>query len=95
MSKYIVAVVVVLMFGFGHVFAETKVTFDQFDEDGDGYITKSEAADSSNMTKNWKQADKDSDNKLDVSEFSAFEGKERFVPADDMEEPEPGAAPTN
>ena len=68
------------------------VTFDDLDTNHDGYISADEAKANPDLWKKFTQADKDSNGKLDVSEFSAFE--ERFVPADDMEEPEPGAAPT-
>lgn len=111
MSKYFVAVLVSLMFGISNAFADAamakaaeeaestmataKVTFEQFDTDGDGFISKTEAMENENISKNWTQADKDSNNKLDVSEFSAFESREMFNPADDLEEAEPGAAPTD
>ncbi|MDH5258378.1 MAG: hypothetical protein OEX07_10225 [Gammaproteobacteria bacterium] len=69
-------------------------TFDDIDSDGDGYISKKEANDIDHVKSNWTAADKDNDGKLDVSEFSAFEGKDKFQPPETMEEPEPGAAPT-
>ena len=71
---------------------EKPMTFEQLDKNGDGYISADEAKANPDLAKKFAKADKDSNGKLDISEFSAFE--ERLVPADDMQEPEPGAAPT-
>jgi len=76
-------------------FAKDKeITFDQLDDDVNGYISQSEASHRPDLKKNWKEIDTNADDKLDISEFSAFEAKERFTPPEDMEEPEIGAAPT-
>ena len=95
MVKNVIAGVVVALFMMSFAIAGTtdKTMFNQFDTDGDGYISKQEASQREDLQKNWEQADKDNDNKLDVSEFSAFESREMFQPAE-VEEPEPGAAPT-
>lgn len=93
MVKYLVAVLLTLLFTIGIAMAEAPKTFDQMDSDGDGFISKSEAADRADIKQNWSQADTDRDNRLDAAEFSAFEGREMFQPAE-VEEPEPGAAPT-
>jgi hypothetical protein len=69
-------------------------TFDELDDDKNGYLTKSEAMKRGDLKKNWKSIDTDANDKLDISEFSAFESKGRFTPPEDMEEPEIGAAPT-
>ena len=73
--------------------AEVPKTFDELDTDHDGYISKSEAQNTKDLSKDWAKADKDKNDKLDVSEFSAFESKGRFVPPEESEEPEIGAAP--
>ena len=73
--------------------AEVPKTFDELDDDQDGYISKSEAKEQTELSKAWKGADKDSDERLDIAEFSAYYGKERFTPPEGMEEPEIGAAP--
>lgn len=70
---------------------EKPITFDQLDADGNGYISKEEAAERADLNAKWATADKNADGKVDISEFSAFEV--RMVPADDMESPEIGAAP--
>ena len=67
-------------------------TFDELDGDGNGYLNQEEASKRSDLASKWNDADKNSDGKIDISEFSAFEV--RMVPPDDMAEPEPGAAPT-
>jgi len=92
--KYYRSLLLVLAFLYSvNILAEELQTFDDVDEDGDGYITKKEAKDLTEIQTNWMKADTDKDGKIDVSEFSAFEGREMFQPAD-VEEPEPGAAPT-
>jgi hypothetical protein len=84
---------VLLVFFFSSAMANKAHMFDDVDQDGDGYISKSEAKNLTEMQSNWSDADTDKDGKIDVSEFGAFEGKDMFQPAD-VEEPEPGAAPT-
>lgn len=74
--------------------ANEAATFDQLDGDSNGYLSKSEAGNRADLKKNWKSIDKDGDNQLDITEFSAFESIGRFSPPEDMEEPEIGAAPT-
>lgn len=69
------------------------MTFEGLDTNGDGYISAEEAAYREDLTQNWKRIDADSDNKLDSSEFSAFEGEGRMTPPEDSEISEPGAAP--
>ena len=65
------------------------------DRDGDGYISIVEATGHNELLRNWSQLDHDSDGKIELSEFSAFEIKqapaEFFVPPDVS--PEPGAEP--
>ena len=93
MKFYQLLVVLLLPLFAGNVFAEKLQNFDELDADGDGYITKKEGRDHTEIKTNWMKADTDNDGKIDVSEFSAFEGRNMFEPAD-VEEPEPGAAPT-
>ena len=76
------------------IYAGEVQKFGDIDEDADGYISKMEANDYDELKSNWMKADADKDGKLDVSEFSAFEGMGMFQPAEDSSEPEPGAAPT-
>ena len=93
MSSYRFLLLVLMLFFCGSVFADKVQIFDDIDGDGDGYITKTEAEGLTEIKENWKKADSDKDGKIDVSEFSAFEGRNMFQPAE-VEEPEPGAAPT-
>lgn len=76
---------------FVNVYAANQV-FDDIDTDKDGYISKSEAEANKSIQSNWDKVDRDMNGKVDISEFSAFEGEGMFQPPE-LEEPEPGAAP--
>lgn len=75
------------------VSADFPATFEALDTNGDGYISNEEASARKDVTKSWQAIDKNTDNKLDISEFDAFEGKGRYTTPEESEEPEPGAAP--
>jgi len=72
---------------------EIPKTFEELDADLDGYISDVEAKDRADLTKKWIEIDKDENGKLDISEYTIFQGLGRFTPPEDTEEPEPGAAP--
>jgi len=79
------------------VFAELtdKNTGEILDKDGDGYISIMEATGHDELLRNWSVLDHDSDGKIELSEFSAFEDKQgpaQFFEPPDVS-PEPGAAP--
>jgi len=80
-----------------NVFAEQaeQGTSANLDKDGDGYISIVEATGHTELLRNWSRLDHDSDGKIELSEFSAFESQEApaefFVPPEVS--PEPGAAP--
>ena len=69
------------------------MTFEALDIDGDGYVSNTEAGARADLTESWKAIDKNTDNQLDITEFSAFESKGRFTPPEESEEPGLGAAP--
>jgi hypothetical protein len=72
----------------------STMTFDDLDTNHDGYISQTEAKVRKDLVKGWKTADQDQDNKLDLSEFSAFEAEGRYsIEGEELSEPEPGAAP--
>ncbi len=50
--------------------------FSSLDANGDGQISREEAASDDELASNWNQADQNSDGQLDQSEFAQFEGKE-------------------
>lgn len=52
--------------------AETS-SFNILDADANGYISAEEAASNQTLSSQWTTLDKDGDNQLDKSEFSAFE----------------------
>jgi len=47
--------------------------FKGMDADADGYVSQTEAAGNSDLSNRWIELDKDKNNMLDKSEFSAFE----------------------
>ena len=75
--------------------------FSSLDVDNDGYVSIMEADGQLEMLKNWVDIDKDSNGKLEFSEFSAFETMsaedsqkaKSFEPPQDEDEPGIGAAP--
>jgi Ca2+-binding EF-hand superfamily protein len=73
--------------------AEPPTTFETLDTDGDGYISSTEAGARADLKESWQAIDKNTDNQLDITEFSAFEGEGRFTPPEESEEPGLGAAP--
>ena len=75
------------------VAADYPATFEALDADGNGYISSSEAEARADLVQSWKDVDKNTDNQLDITEFSAFEGAGRFTPPEESEEPGLGAAP--
>lgn len=94
--KSIICSIAGLVLGFGIVTAlsaEEVKTFEELDANSDGYISKDEAKAQKSIEQNWTKADKDKNGRLDISEFSAFEGSGKYEPPEDSEIPEPGAAP--
>lgn len=67
--------------------------FENIDGNADGFISKNEAQVREDLSKEWKNIDKDGDGQLDISEFSAFEGQGDLTPPQDPDMGEPGAAP--
>lgn len=94
--KRIICSIAGLVFGVGVITAlsaEEVKTFDDLDVNSDGYISKDEAMAQKSIERNWTKADKDKNGRLDISEFSAFEGMGKYEPPEDSEISEPGAAP--
>jgi hypothetical protein len=71
-------------------------TFQQLDQDDDGYVSIREATGQNELLKQWTQVDKNTDGQLEAAEFSAFElaPAPGFTPPDESDEPEVGAAPS-
>ena len=72
---------------------EPVLTFEEMDSDVDGYISSAEAKASRNIARNFKQIDSNNDGNITVTEYLVYVGKGRMAPPEDMESPEPGAAP--
>lgn len=64
---------VALMSVSGALQATAGNSFKALDSDADGYISATEAAANKDLSTRWSELDKDTDNQLDQSEFSAFE----------------------
>ncbi len=58
---------------FGMQQQDQLASFDEVDENGDGYISRDEAQKHENIVNAWQDVDVNSDDQLDESEFSAFE----------------------
>jgi len=72
-----------------------NAAFKQLDKNSDGYISIEEAAANAALVKSWKKFDKDINEKLEMSEFSAFEEEQTFVPPENSDAPGIGAEPHN
>ncbi len=77
----------------GLAMADYPMTFESLDKDSNGYINRSEADARPDLSENWSRIDQNTDDQLDISEFSAFESEGRFTPPEETEEPGIGAAP--
>jgi hypothetical protein len=73
---------------------KTSAEFTKLDASGDGSISVMEAQGHIDLLRKWVDVDKNADGALDISEFSAFESQEAYVPNEDDDRPDLGAAPT-
>ena len=51
---------------------DTTMKFQLLDNDGDGFISRSEATANNQLRESWNNVDKDKDGKLTQQEFTAF-----------------------
>ena len=71
-----------------------QATFQQLDQDNDGYVSIVEATGQNELLKQWSEVDTDTDGRLEMTEFSAFEEEPAtFVPAVEPDDAHIGAAP--
>jgi Ca2+-binding EF-hand superfamily protein len=70
---------------------ENEQLFREFDQNQDNVISVDEANRNEWLFKQFPKIDKNQDEKLEKSEFSAYEPEDRFEPP--VEEPSVGAAP--
>jgi hypothetical protein len=73
--------------------AGNPATFESLDKNGDGSLSREEAAASPDLAEHWAEIDVNKDNTVTITEFSAFEGKATLTPPEDSEKPGIGAAP--
>ena len=71
----------------------SAATFEDLDVDHDGVITKAEAIKRDDLAKHWDTIDTNKNGGINIDEFVAYESKGRFVPPDESDTPELGAAP--
>ena len=97
--KYLlITSVLVFPFSVGAGEMENKQAFEKLDVNKDGTISREEAANQQQLVESWKKYDTNTDDKIEYSEFSAFEeatGGKTFVPREDEDAPGVGAAPTD
>jgi len=91
--KLMVILFFVSLFACGTVLSSGfPIRFDQLDLDSDGYVSQIEAKVRSDLTKSWNTIDIDEDNKMDIMEYTLYEGKDRYQPPEEIGLPEIGAA---
>jgi hypothetical protein len=83
----------VLLVCLGAQAADYPATFEDLDKNGDGSLSSDEVAARPDLAKNWAEIDANGDNKVTITEFSAFEGKATLTPPEESEKPGIGAAP--
>ena len=69
----IVTTLVLLAAGTAQAEQQMNPAFKSIDADANGYVSQTEASGNSDLTSRWNELDKDKNNMLDTSEFSAFE----------------------
>jgi Ca2+-binding EF-hand superfamily protein len=92
----ILAVIVFPLAVFAGEKSASKSAFKSLDKDNDGYISMQEAKGNKDLIEKWDTVDADTDGKLEMSEFSAFETgtAASFTPPEKEGEEGIGAAPT-
>jgi Ca2+-binding EF-hand superfamily protein len=70
--------------------------FQELDQDKDGYVTIIEATGQNELLRQWTEVDNNTDGRLEMTEFSAFEVEpETYVPVVTPDEAHIGAAPAD
>jgi len=86
---------VVLSLGLSAEEMPGQASFQQLDQDSDGYVSIVEATGQNELLRQWSAVDTDTDGRLEMTEFSAFEEEPAtYVPAVNPDDADIGAAPT-
>ncbi len=74
--------------------AAAALVYEDLDTNADGYLSRSEVASDPTLYEEFDRVDSNGDGKINIDEFVAEEGRGRFVPPEENEVSEIGAAPT-
>ena len=72
---------------------DALLSFEEMDRDTNGYISLNESSANEDMANIFSEIDTNGDGKINITEFQSYMGKGRVSPPEEMETPEPGAAP--
>jgi len=67
--------------------------YENIDDDADGWIDRTEAAQRQDLIQNWHEIDTDNDGVIGDLEFLRYEGKYMYEPPYDSQDMDPGAGP--
>jgi len=82
-----------LFFAAGLQAGDAILTFEEMDRDSNGSISVDEAKATNDIANNFEQIDANGNGSINITEFQKYMGKGRNTPPEEMETPEPGAAP--
>jgi hypothetical protein len=84
-----------MLIGFSSIAIPDKayLLYEEIDFNTDGWISKQEATQRPDLLANWSRIDTNSDGLIGPMEFLHYESANRYVPPDDRQDMDPGAAP--
>ena len=72
---------------------DAMLSFEEMDNNANGYISLNEAKANEDIAEYFNQVDTNGDGSINITEFQSYMGKDRVSPPEEMETPELGAAP--